>query len=182
MREKGIDYFENSRRATLIQQEYGVRNPGGFAGYGPDVWGITASDGPGPARREIGGRRRRFFGYHARGVPWGVDDGTLSPWAVAASLPFEPALVLRALAHLEVAYPETTNAYGVRASFNPTFPGGPEGWVSPRYFGLDQGPVVLMIENHLSGMPWRLGRDCPHMVAGLRRAGFEGGWLEEGSR
>ena len=69
-----------------------------------------------------------------------------------------------------------TSTYGFRCSFNPTFDGG---WVASGYLGLDQGPVVLMIENHLTGLIWRLTKRSPYVVEGLRRAGFEGGWLEE---
>lgn len=86
MRAKGITYFDNSRRATFVQQEYAVRNPNKFTGYGKYCWGITASDGPGPAKRKINGRTREFFDYLARGVPDGPDDGTLAPWAMLASL------------------------------------------------------------------------------------------------
>ncbi len=90
MRGKGVDYFENSRRAAYVQQEYAVRNPLGFEGYGKCCWGITASDGPGPDARLINGVERHFFGYRARGVPYGPDDGTLAPWGIIASLPFAP--------------------------------------------------------------------------------------------
>jgi hypothetical protein len=178
VRERGIDYFENSRRATLVQRAYARRNTRGLAGYGEDCWGVTASDGPGPTVREAGGEARRFYGYRARGVPWGLDDGTLSPWAVAASLPFAPEEVLRALHHVNRVYPDAIGRYGYLCSFNPTFPDG-DGWVSPHHFGIDQGPVVVMIENHRSGLVWRLMRGCAPLVAGLRRAGFVGGWLDE---
>ena len=70
--------------------------------------------------------------------------------------------------------------YGFKAAFNPTFPdpgGLPNGWVSPWHFGINEGPIVAMIENHKSGMVWQLMRECPYVVAGLRRAGFAGGWL-----
>lgn len=179
MRARKLDYFENSRRATYVQREYGTRNPRSFKGYGPDAWGITASDGPGRHTRRVDGRVREFFGYRARGVPWGIDDGTLSPWVVAASIPFAPEIVLPALAHINDAYPEMTSTFGFKCSFNPTFPegGAAHGWVSEGYYGLDQGPVVLMIENHQTGLVWRLMRDCPYLAAGLRRAGFTGGWL-----
>lgn len=179
MREKGIDYFENTRRATHVQRAYARRNPRGFRGYGEDCWGVTASDGPGPAERKVHGRVRRFYGYRARGVPWGLDDGTLSPWAVAASLPFAPGVVVRALHHLNRTYPDVIGRYGYLCSFNPTFPDGHSevGWVSPDHYGIDQGPIVLMIENYRSGLLWRLMRSCPYLVAGLRRAGFVGGWL-----
>ena len=181
MRGKGIDYFENSRRATYIQQCYAMRNPRRFKGYGEHCWGITASDGPGPGTRQVGGKVRYFYAYKARGVPYGPDDGTLAPWAVVASLPFAPEIVLPAIHNLDEHFPEMVNTYGFKCSFNPTFPGsqyGRAGWVSQGYYGLDQGPVVLMIENYCTGMVWELMKRCPHLVKGLRRAGFRGGWLD----
>jgi len=97
MREKGIDYFENSRRATYVQQRYAMENPRKFAGYAEHCWGITASEGPGPATLKLNGIQREFDDYIGRGVPYGPDDGTLAPWAVVASLPFAPAIVLQAI-------------------------------------------------------------------------------------
>jgi hypothetical protein len=94
MREKGIDYFENSRRATYIQQQYAIRNPLGFGHHCKCCWGFTASDGPGPATLTIDGIERQFYDYLARGVPYGPDDGTIAPWAAVASLPFAPEIVL----------------------------------------------------------------------------------------
>ncbi len=177
------DYFENSRRATLVQRQYAIENPNGFAHYSENAWGITASDGPGPATRVVGGVKRKFYGYLARGAPFGPDDGTLSPWAVVASLPFAPAVVCSAIRHAieRLALHNREKRDGFDASFNPTFPEktrNPNGWVSAWKFGLNQGPIVLMIENHLSGLVWDLFRTCPYAVQGLRRAGFEGGWLD----
>jgi hypothetical protein len=180
MRAHAIDYFENSRRATYVNQQYAMRNPKRFRGYGRYAWGITASNGPGPTTRRLRGVTRRFLGYVARGVPHGPDDGTLAPWAVAASLPFAPEIVLPTLAHLWKQYPHMENEYGLVCSFNPTFPdreAGPSGWISKNHFALDQGPVILMLENYRSGLIWRLTRSCPYVVTGLRRAGFAGGWL-----
>lgn len=178
MRGKAINYFENSRRAIYAQQEYAMRNPKNFDGYGRFSWGITASDGPGPAIRRVNGKRVRFHGYLARAVPFGPDDGTLSPWAVAASLPFAPEVVLPTLHRINVDFPEITSKYGFKCSYNPTFKAnGQKGWVSQGYYGLDQGPIVMMIENYRTGLIWRLMRRCPHIVNGLRRAGFSGGWL-----
>lgn len=177
MRRHALDYFENSRRATYIQQAYAIRNPHNFAGYDQWAWGITASAGPGPADHEINGVQRHFYGYLARGIPYGPDDGTLSPWAVVASLPFAPEIVLPTLQNFIRTYPEMRNQYGFVCSFNPTFPNGEHGWVAGGYYGLDQGPVVLMIENYRSGLLWRLMRRCAPIVTGLRRAGFSGGWL-----
>ena len=180
MRGKGIDYFENSRRATCVQQEYAIRNPAQFDGYGATCWGITASDGPGPAQRTINGRERAFFGYTARGVPDGPDDGTIAPWAVVASLPFAPEIVRPTLDHFETLRLREKNPYGFKATFNMTFGAHSDQsrpWVSPYHLGLNQGPIVLMIDNYRHGLVWRLMRDCPYLVSGLRRAGFRGGWL-----
>jgi hypothetical protein len=180
MRDKGIDYFENSRRATYAQQRYAVANPLEFEGYSDCCWGFTASDGPGWQTRRIHGRERRFFAYEARGAPDGPDDGTISPWAAVASLPFCPEIVLPVLRRFEDIELRVDHPYGFRASFNPTYldaPGRKHGWVSPYHFGINQGPIVLMIENYRSELLWRLMRGCPYVVAGLRRAGFTGGWL-----
>src|SRR6266545_5000144 len=167
MRSKNCDYFENSRRATYAHQQYGIHNPRKVRGYGEYCWGITASEGPGPAVLVIDGVKRRFFDYVARSIPRGPDDGTLAPWAVVASLPFAPEIVLPTIRSID--------EMGVgRAS--------PYGWVSPRNFGLNDGPIVLMIENYRSGLLWRLMRRCPYLVAGLSRAGFRGGWLDKKRR
>jgi hypothetical protein len=179
MRRQGIDYFENSRRATYVQQHYAIRNPRKFKGYQENCWGITASDGPGPATLKADGLTRKFFDYRARSIPYGPDDGTIAPWAAIASLPFAPEIVLPTLAHFNQAYPEMTSKYGLKCSFNPTFSPGQSGggWISKGYYGLDQGPIVLMIENYRSGFFWQLMRQCPFIARGLRRAGFRGGWL-----
>jgi hypothetical protein len=183
MRGKGIDYFENSRRAIYVQQKYAIRNPKRFVGYGEYIWGITASDGPGPVTRRIGGVVRRFHDYKARSVPYGPDDGTLAPWAVVASLPFAPEIVLPTIKCFDDTFPELTSEYGFKCSYNPTFADGSrKGWLSKGYYALDQGPILLMIENYRSGFLWRLMRQCPYIVAGLRRAGFENGWLGSAKR
>lgn len=181
MRDKGIDYFENSRRAAIVQRQYAIANPLGFIGYGPNCWGLTACQGPGPDTFLIEGVERRFFGYLARGVPYGPDDGTIAPWAVVASLPFAPEIVLPAIDYfVDELDLLDVNPYGFRATFNPTYAGKPgrtAGWVSPWHFGINQGPVVLMIENYRSGLLWQLMRGCPYLIRGLERGGFRGGWL-----
>ena len=181
MRARDSDYFENSRRAAQVQQRYAMRNPQQLAMYGEFCWGITASDGPGATKR---GRRvegRTYYDYIARGVPAGPDDGTLAPWAVVASLPFAPEIVLPTIEHYRRLRLHVDNPYGFKASFNPSFPKDRRhptcGWVSQHHFGINEGPTVMMIENHLSGLVWRLMRGCAPIVSGLKRAGFEGGWL-----
>jgi hypothetical protein len=181
MRSKSIDYFENSRRAAYVQQQYAIRNPKDFSEYGEFCWGITASDGPGPARVTVNGINRNFYDYKARGVPWGPDDGTLAPWALVGSLPFAPEIVLPTLQYLNDHFPEMTGEHGYKCSFNPTFmnqKGTKKGWISVGHYGLDQGPVVLMIENYRSGLLWRMTRKSKYFIEGLRKAGFQGSWLD----
>lgn len=181
MAPRGLDYFENSRRATLIQHEYAIRNPRRLVGYNAHCWGFTACDGPGPALKTVAGKAHRFFGYAARGTPFGPDDGTVAPWASIASLPFAPEIVIPTMRFLTEAVDRDPNGYGPTCSFNFTWPGSSSdaAWVSPWHFGLNQGPIVLMIENHRSGLVWQLMRECPAVIRGLRRAGFERGWLDD---
>lgn len=185
MRAKNSDYFENSRRATYVQQQYARENPLDFVGYSACCFGITASDGPGPDIRMVNGVERQFYDYIARGVPYGPDDGTLAPWAVVASLPFTPEVILPVLEHyiyklkLRENRQREVYIYGFRSTFNQSHPdqNHPCGWVSPWNFGINTGPIVLMIENYQTGFLWELMRGCPYIVNGLRRAGFGGGWL-----
>ena len=181
MRSKGIDYFENSRRATYVQQQYAIDNPLKFTDYSRNCWGITASDGPGPRTLSLNGKKRRYFDYTGRGVPYGPDDGTVAPWAVVASLPFAPEIVLPTIDFLvnEVAL-KVVNNYGFKATFNPSYTcnsNKSNGWVSPWHFGINQGPIIAMIENYKTGFLWSLMRTCPYIIKGLRLAGFTGGWL-----
>jgi len=195
MRKKDTDYFRNSTVATHIQRKYAIRNPRKFAGYEKNCWGFTASDGPGDRRTKYRGRMHQFYDYIARGAPFGPDDGTISPWAAIASLPFAPDIVLEEIRHLERLIGHSPAGYGFHASFNQSWPDGRAwgglryklqgsertAWVSPWHFALNQGPIVLMIENYRSDLIWRLTRQCWPIREGLRRAGFEGGWLNEGA-
>ena len=178
MREKRCDYFENTRRATHVQREYAIRNPHEFQHYGRDFWGLTACDGPGSGVVTVHGVRHRLFGYVARGVPFGPDDGTISPAAIFGSLPFAPEIAFSAIRHLCEVYPRMSEEYTIPNAVNPTVNAEQEfGWVSHGHFGLDQGLIVLMIENYRTEWLWNLMHGCPYIETGLRRAGFAGGWL-----
>jgi hypothetical protein len=180
-RKAGFDYFENSKRATIVQQQYAIKNPHKFKMYGKNAWGFTASDGPGDIQMEVDGVKRRFYGYTARGIPFGPDDGTISPWAVVASLPFAPKIVLKTLRHAIEKLDLKKHRDGFDASFNPTYPektDNKNGWVAPWKFGINQGPIIIMIENYKTGLIWSLMKECPYIINGLRNAGFTGGWLE----
>ncbi|MEO5963118.1 MAG: glucoamylase family protein [Thermomonas sp.] len=179
MREKQCDYFENSRRAVHVQRAYACINPGGHAGYEEDCWGFSAGEGPSDEVHGLDAEPRYLFGYAARGVPYGPDDGTLSPPAVLACMPFEPALAMTAIRTMSGRHPEILKDGCFTSGFNADLRDEHDRvWVSPGLFGLDQGIVVMMLENHRSGLPWRLMRGCRWVVEGLRRSGFEGGWLD----
>lgn len=180
-KQSGIDYFENSKRATRVQQLYAIDNPAHFFHYNEDSWGFTASNGPGFCKMKVNGIQRTFYDYIARGIPFGPDDGTISPWAAVTSLPFASEIVLKTIKHsIDQLELKEHSKYGFDASFNPTFPeigANPNGWISPWQYSLNQGPVILMIENFKTGLIWKTMKKCPYVVQGLRVAGFNGGWL-----
>ncbi len=191
LRAHDLDLFDNSRRATRAQRNYAILNPRRWAGYGKDIWGLTACDGPGDFKTRIAGVEREFFSYSARG-PDDRDDGTLAPTAMAASIAFEPRLVRDGLAAMHRRYGAAIyGRYGFLDAFNPTLvtPPHEQGllhgrvipglcWVDKDYLGIDQGPIVAMIANHRDELVWKHMRRCAPLVSGLRRAGFAGGWLD----
>lgn len=178
MREKNSDYFENSRRAACVQRDYAIRNPRGFSGYGQDRWGLSAGDGPSVAPQAVAGRCQAFYGYAARGVPWGPDDGTIAGSSTLASIVFAPEIALPA-ARAMMAPEWGGQGELLRASgFNETaHEPAEDGWISEGEFALDQGLIVLMLENYRTGLIWQLSRRSPWIRAGLKRAGFKGSWL-----
>lgn len=153
---RGITYFENSRRATYAAQAYCMANPGGFVGYGADEWGLTASDDP-------------VVGYQAHGAPPAQNDnGTITPTAAASSIAFAPEIVVPTLHHFYDAYPaQLWGPYGFRDAFNRTL-----NWWATDYIGIDQGPIVIMIENHLHRSVWNRFMANAAVQTGLNRAGF----------
>jgi len=190
MRAHASDYFENSRRATFAQQAYAAANPAAWTGYGANQWGLTASDGPADVTLTLGGRQRQFHTYWARGASFTEtsppDDGTIAPTAAGGSVPFAPELAIPALRAMRERYGANLfSTYGFLDAFNLTFTGTPSmgrvapgvGWFDTDYLGIDQGPILLMVENYRTGLVWRLMRGNPYIVRGLCRAGFTGGWL-----
>jgi hypothetical protein len=177
MREKASDYFENTKNAIAIHREYGERNPHGFRAYSRDFWGVTAGDGPVDEEMRENGRDLRFFGYMSRGVPYGPDDGTIAPWAMLATLPFAAEVALAGTRRLLEMYPQVCSQNRFSSGFNPTLRRETGGWLSEGWYGLDQGLLMMMIENHRTGLIWEIMRRCNYVRDGLKRAGFEGGWL-----
>ncbi len=157
MRGMGITYAENTRRATLAQRQFCIANPGHFAGYGQNLWGLTACDGPPPN------------GYTARGAPPAQnDDGTIAPTAAAGSLPFASDVSIPALRYMYSQYRTGIwSLYGFRDAFNPQV-----SWWGPDEIGIDEGPIVLMIENYRTQSVWNRFMKSPVIQLGLTRAGF----------
>jgi hypothetical protein len=195
MRGRGIDYFENSRRATVSQRAYAIANPNQWKDYSASIWGLTAADGPKDTTMTLDGRQRLFWTYSARGATFDEirDDGTLAPTAAGGSIPFAPEIAVPALQAMRDRYGDNLySRYGFLDSFNPTFdtnvrvqhgrvvPG--VGWFDTDYLGIDQGPIIAMIENYRTDLVWREMRQQPSIILGLRRAGFTGGWLDRAPR
>jgi hypothetical protein len=183
MRSRGIDYFENSRRATASQRSYAIANPAGFAGYSDSIWGLTACDGPRDAVLEVQGRQRKFQTYAARGVSvdWVNDDGTIAPTAAGGSVAFSPEICIPALKAMRNRHGDRLfRELGFADAFNATFitPSTPQGWYDRDYLGIDQGPILLMIENLRNGFVWEIMKKNPYVMRGLKRAGFAGAWLQ----
>jgi hypothetical protein len=181
-RSKGIDYFENSRRATYSQRIYGSKNVDGFRGFSDSIWGLTACDGPNDTTFSVDGRLRTFHGYSARGASfdWVMNDGTIAPTAAGGSVAFAPEICIPALKAMRLVHGDSLfRRYGFADAFNPTYvtPRSPGGWYDPDHIGIDQGPIAIMIENLRSGFVWEVMKRNPHIVRGLRRAGFSGGWM-----
>ncbi len=170
MIKKGIDYFENSRRATYVQREYAIQNPDNWVGYDSLTWGLSACDGPGSKYNFDG---RNFWDYSARGTSGPdstFDDGTIAPYAAASSIPFAPEICIPAVMNMYEKYGSSGlwKKYGFVDSFNPTI-----NWYDTDDLGLDEGPIVLMIENFHNGFVWKYFMKDPIVQKGLKRLGFE---------
>jgi hypothetical protein len=169
MHEFGIDYFENSRRATLVQQQYAMQNPHGWTGYGEFIWGVTASDGPGESYNANG---REFLGYAGRGAAGPdynyFDDGTIAPYGALSSLPFAPEVVLPTIRYMiDTRGDRIWGRYGFYDAFNDT-----AGWVNDDFIGVAQGPLLVMIENFRTGLIWDYVMQDPVIQHGLNRLGY----------
>jgi len=169
MKEKGIDYFENSRRATYVQRAYAQENPKGWVGYDSLCWGVTASDGPG-SKYNFGDKK--FEGYAGRGTSGPghtiAEDGTIAPYGPLSSLPFAPEIVLPTIKSMNEKYgKQIWGKYGYYDSFNPTAQ-----WVNDDYIGIDQGPLLIMVENFRTGLVWDYVMKDPIIQNGLNKLGY----------
>jgi len=153
LHDRYADYWEQNRAHTLINRAHCIANPNGFAGYGPHCWGLTACDGD--------------AGYDAFSPK--NDHGVIAPTAALSSIPYTPAESMAVLRYLyEDLGDKIWRRHGFLDAFNLS-----RDWVAPGNLAIDQGPIVVMIENHRSALLWDLFMSCPEVQSGLRRLGFE---------
>lgn len=146
------DYWRQNENHTLINREHSIVNPNDFVGYSADSWGLTASDNP--------------DGYMAHEPT--RDNGTITPTAAVSSIPYTPDESMDAIRHFYyVLGDKLWGEYGFHDAFNPT-----EGWWADSYLAIDQGPIIIMIENHRSGLLWDLFMDAPEVQSALDELGF----------
>jgi exo beta-1,2-glucooligosaccharide sophorohydrolase (non-reducing end) len=150
-RDRYTNYFENSRAIARIQQAYAIENPRGRAGYGADTWGRSAGVNAGGGRATPAG-----------------DNGTITCSAALSSMPYTPEASMAALQHFYRDLGDRTwGIYGFRDGFNQT-----EEWYEDVYMGLNQAPIVVMIENYRTGLVWKYFMSNPEIAPALERIGF----------
>jgi hypothetical protein len=158
LRDRYADYWVQNRHHVLINRAHCIANPHGYAGYGESCWGLTASDS--------------VKGYAAHAPD--RDLGVIAPTAALASMPYTPEASLQVLRHLHDDLGERLwGPYGFHDAFSET-----ADWVAESFLAIDQGPIVIMIENHRSGLLWTLFMSCPEVLEGLRRLDFTSPHLE----
>lgn len=155
-RDSYANYFLNNRDHTLINRSYCIDNPHNFSGYDQNTWGITASDDP--------------WGYlaHQPDFSSSLDNGTITPTAAISSMPYTPKESIEALKNLYRKYGQNLYGfYGFKDAFNPT-----QNWFAESYLAIDQGPIIVMIENYRSALLWDLFMQCPEIPPMLNAIGF----------
>jgi exo beta-1,2-glucooligosaccharide sophorohydrolase (non-reducing end) len=154
LRDRFTDYFTNNRNMALINRAYVVSNPKHFAGYSANNWGLTASDGP--------------KGYLDHSPDSQNDDGTMTPTGALSSFPYTPEASMAALKYFyRDRGADIWGIYGPRDAFNES-----ADWISPIYMGLNQAPIVVMIENYRTGLLWKLFMSNPEIQPMLDKIAF----------
>lgn len=146
------NYWEHNKNHTMINRQYCIENPKRYKGYGPNCWGLTASYSP--------------TGYASHSPK--QDLGVISPTAALSSLPYTPVESMQVIRHLYYDFGgKLWGKYGFFDAFSEQ-----SDWYPTRYLAIDQGPIVVMIENHRSGLLWKLFMGCPEVQQGLKKLGF----------
>ena len=158
LKDQYADYWQQNKNHTLINHAYCIDNPKAFKGYGENCWGLTASD--------------TYNGYNAYSPT--NDEGTISPTAALSAFPYTPEFSMKALKHFYYDLGDKIwSEYGFTDAFNET-----KNWYATSHLAIDQGPIILMIENYRSGLMWRLFMSCPEVQIGLKKLGFERGEMK----
>jgi hypothetical protein len=152
LKDRYADYWEHNRIHTLLNRKHCVENPGNFKGYGEDCWGLTAS------------YSTKFYSGHSPSR----DLGVITPTAALSSFPYTPEYSMQALEHFY--YDLSERLWGLFGFFDAF--SEQENWTSDGYLAIDQGPIVVMIENYRSGLLWDLFMSCPEITQGLKKLGF----------
>ena len=157
LKDRHADYWKQNRNHVLINRAHCIQNPHGHKGYSRDCWGLTSSD------------RHRGYGVHSPTK----DIGVISPTAALSSFPYTPKYSMQALRHFyEKLGDKIWKEYGFVDAFDAN-----KGWVADTHVAIDQAPIIVMIENHRSGLLWDLFMHCPEVKAGLKKLGFESPYL-----
>ncbi|GAA3970968.1 glucoamylase family protein [Mucilaginibacter dorajii] len=153
LKDEYADYWEQNKNHTLINYAYCVDNPKKFKGYGPNSWGLTASD--------------NFEGYNAHSPT--NDLGVITPTAALSAFPYTPEQSMKALRHFYYDLGDKIwGEYGFTDAFSEQ-----HNWYAKSYLAIDQGPIVVMIENYRTGLLWKLFMSSPEIQKGLTKLGFE---------
>jgi hypothetical protein len=155
LKDRYADYWSHNKAHTLINRAWCVENPLKYKGYGPQSWGLTSS------------YSMRGYAGHAPGEK--RDLGVIAPTAALSSMPYTPEYSMEAMEHWYTNLKDSVwGPYGFYDAFSET-----AGWFPKRYLAIDQGPIVVMMENHRSSLLWNLFMSCPEIKQGLRKLGFE---------
>lgn len=159
LKDRYADYWIQTTHHVQINRQHCIVNPNKFKGYGEDCWGLTASD--------------TYNGYSAHAPD--NDNGTISPTAALSSFPYSPKESMQALRHFYYKLGDKLwTEYGFADAFNET-----QNWVAKSHLAIDQGPIIVMIENYRSGLLWKLFMSCPEVQNGLKKLGFESPYLKQ---
>ncbi len=161
LKDKYANYWEENKTQTLINYQWCVNNPENYKGYGTNSWGLTSS--------------YSMKGYAGHAPSQKRDLGVISPTAALSSFPYSPAESMTAMKHwYNDMKDKLWGRYGFYDAFSET-----ANWYTPRYLAIDQGPIVVMMENYRSGLLWNLFMSCPEIKTGLRKLNFESPWLKK---
>ena len=161
LKDKYADYWQENKNLSLINYQWCVDNPKNYKGYGKNNWGLTSS--------------YSIEGYAGHAPNTENDLGVISPTAALSSFPYTPAQSMAAMRHWYYDMKDKIwGPYGFYDAFSEQ-----DNWFAPKYLAIDQGPVVVMMENYRTGLLWKLFMSCPEITQGLNKLGFKSPWIKK---